>query len=137
MDVDANHLAWIEAKRRVVRLVLALEASWLEKGTLPESLDSLVGPYFDRLPMDPVTGKPFHYMPRGLPFPSVALTYNYDWQEVPAGTPLLASSNFDVALSTRGVYDEFNYYPSRPEKNIEWSTTWQATRLLPLPPPGI
>jgi hypothetical protein len=138
LAVDGRERAWIESQRRVVRLLLALEARRLEKGTLPESLDALVGPYLDRLPMDPATGKPFRYLPAGLPFPLLALTYQYhdDWQAVPAGTPLVASSSFDLALGKGTLNDEFRYRGQSLDETTAATSQWRATRLLSLPRPG-
>jgi len=54
-------------------LLLALEAYRLERGELPQSLDDLVGPYFDALPRDPYSGYAFSYFPAGLPAPATPL----------------------------------------------------------------
>ncbi len=59
--------AAIETERRAVRVILALEAWKLQHGSLPKTLDELVGPCLDQLPNDPYTGKPFLYFPEGLP----------------------------------------------------------------------
>ncbi len=58
--------AAIETQRRAVRIILALEAWKLQHGSLPKTLDELVGPCLDRLPTDPYTGEPFLYFPDGL-----------------------------------------------------------------------
>ena len=55
------------AKSRAVQIMLALEAWKLEHGKFPDSLDSLVGKYFEKLPVDPISGNPFRYFPEGLP----------------------------------------------------------------------
>jgi hypothetical protein len=57
------------ARRREVRLVLAIEASKLKNGHLPKTLAELVGPYLKDVPHDPYTGEPFRYFPEGLPLP--------------------------------------------------------------------
>ena len=46
---------------------LALKIYRCEKGEYPETLDALVPGILDRLPCDPLTGKPFDYrkMPKG------------------------------------------------------------------------
>jgi hypothetical protein len=54
------------ACRRAIIVTLALEAWKLRHGSLPKSLDELVGPCLDRLPVDPSTGKPFDYYPKGI-----------------------------------------------------------------------
>lgn len=51
---------------RGTRILVAL-ADWRrEHGELPDSLDVLIGPYFPRLPVDPVTGEAFLYFPHGI-----------------------------------------------------------------------
>ncbi|HEY2839649.1 MAG TPA: hypothetical protein VGJ26_10890, partial [Pirellulales bacterium] len=56
--------AWSVA---ATRILLALTAWRLEHGKLPETLDELVGPYFERLPRDPFTGAGFIYLRSGAP----------------------------------------------------------------------
>jgi hypothetical protein len=55
--------------RRGVQLVLALEAWKLKHGSLPKTLDELVGHGLERLPVDPHTGKPFLYFREGTDCP--------------------------------------------------------------------
>jgi hypothetical protein len=57
------------AARRAVRVVLALEAWKLKHGSLPMTLDALVGHGLDRLPADPYSGEPFQYFRDGLKIP--------------------------------------------------------------------
>jgi hypothetical protein len=58
------------AAQRAVRIVLALEAWRLKHGdSLPKKLDELVGRGIDRLPVDPYSGKPYHYFRNGLKIP--------------------------------------------------------------------
>ncbi|MGB7736470.1 MAG: hypothetical protein WBL72_22530 [Thermoguttaceae bacterium] len=57
------------AARRAVRVVLALEAWKLKHGSLPKTLDELVGHGLDRLPVDPYSGVPFQYFRDGLKIP--------------------------------------------------------------------
>jgi hypothetical protein len=59
----------VETSRRATRLLLALEAWKLQHGALPKSLDELVGPCLDRLPVDPYAGKPFRYFRDGFKTP--------------------------------------------------------------------
>ena len=59
----------IVASRRGVRLSLLLEAWKLRHGSLPKTLDELVGPDLDRLPIDPYTGAPFRYVRDGVGIP--------------------------------------------------------------------
>ncbi len=63
------HYTALETSRRAVRLLLALEAWKLEHSSLPETLDELVGPCLDRLPVDAYSGRPFRYFRDGLELP--------------------------------------------------------------------
>lgn len=63
-----------ETRHRSLRLILALKGWQAEHGDLPETLDALVDDYFDRLPLDPRSGKPFEYIPRGYDVP-----VRFDW----------------------------------------------------------
>ena len=58
--------AAIETERRAVRIILVLEAWKLRHGSLPKTLDELIGSGLDRLPTDPYTGKSFLYFPEGV-----------------------------------------------------------------------
>jgi hypothetical protein len=55
-----------ENHRRAVRILLALQAWKLDKGTYPKTLDELVGPYLKSLPNDPYCAQPYLYYPEGL-----------------------------------------------------------------------
>jgi hypothetical protein len=57
----------IETARRATRLLLAIEAWKIQHGSLPKTLDQLVGPCLDRLPADPYSGVSFRYFRGGLP----------------------------------------------------------------------
>ena len=76
----------------------------------------LTGPgpdhYFRELPIDPTTGKPFRYFPKGLPFPVESLVYfRPDREYVAANTPLVAGSSVDLNLGGgRPVYDQYRNY---------------------------
>jgi hypothetical protein len=58
-----------EARRRALRVILALKAWQHVHGDLPKTLDVLVGDYFERLPLDPQSATPFGYAPRGFETP--------------------------------------------------------------------
>ncbi len=66
---DRTQLNWVDGamNRNIARLLLALQAWRLEHGQLPESLQELVGVYFERLPRDPFSGEDFRYFPQGVP----------------------------------------------------------------------
>jgi hypothetical protein len=55
------------AEHRAALVALAMDAWKLEQGEYPPSLDALAGKYFDKLPADPFTGKPFRYFSQGFP----------------------------------------------------------------------
>ena len=59
----------IETARSATHVVLALQAWKLKHGSLPKSLDELVGSYLDRVPTDPYSGRPFRYFRDGLKIP--------------------------------------------------------------------
>ncbi|HBO45931.1 MAG TPA: hypothetical protein DD670_18820 [Planctomycetaceae bacterium] len=70
--LDVNTIGWLtenrideEMHRRALVLQLALAAWRREHGSLPKTLDELVGTYLDAVPVDPYTGKPFAYYPEG------------------------------------------------------------------------
>jgi hypothetical protein len=107
-----NSLFWVrtlqeefqaaETVRRATRLILALEAWKVQHGSLPKSLDQLVGPYLDRLPVDPYSGVPFHYLRGGLGIP---LTWQQPvWPlllsgfggKIPANTPFIWSTGTKI-----------------------------------------
>ncbi|NLF08692.1 MAG: hypothetical protein GX594_12050 [Pirellulaceae bacterium] len=91
--------AAIEAERRAVQIILAMEAWKLQHGSLPKTLDELVDTCLDRLPNDPYTGKPFLYFPEGVP---TAFTYYQSFGglgsdvEIPAGKPFIWSAGKGV-----------------------------------------
>ena len=102
--IPAPYLDWIvyEAdRRREVRLMLAIEASKLQHGRMPKTLDELVGPYLKDLPHDPYTGEPFRYFPEGLSGPSgLGLSRRQSpTVTLEAHTPFLWSAGTRVRLS--------------------------------------
>jgi hypothetical protein len=65
--------------RRAARLMVALVDWRREFGELPESLDALVGPYFQMPPLNPMVMQPFFYSSTGIP---IDLTIQYPNGEV-------------------------------------------------------
>jgi hypothetical protein len=136
-----NEASWIESDRRITRLVLALEAWRLEHGQLPENLELLAGPgsahYFRQLPVDPTTGKPFRYFPKGIPFPVESLVYlGRQREKVAANTPLVAGSSVELNLGgSRPFYDQYRSYSGWgwDTESTRARTSWLARRLQPLP----
>jgi hypothetical protein len=125
LDLMAGH----EVRRRIARLRLALAAWRAEHGELPETLDELVGKELDSLPVDPFTGRPFLYRPKGIPWPvqrrdapvdvtSAGVLYEYGMYEegVLGGTPLLWSAGPNLIYFPRGgqgeaAFEDYQYKP--------------------------
>jgi hypothetical protein len=106
----------VETARQAARLVLALDAWKLQHGSLPKSLDQLVGPYLNRLPVDPYSGAPFRYFREGLGIP---LTWNqplYGWDpaiakgEIPANVPFIWSTGAKVLWQPNGKKEDIHDY---------------------------
>lgn len=81
-----NERAEAAVWRRGLVATLALRAFQLDHGRWPTQWDELVGPYLDRVPVDPWNGLPFELRPQGYPF---ELKTHHG--HVPADTPLLVS----------------------------------------------
>jgi hypothetical protein len=63
--------------RRATHLVMALEAWKVDHhGELPEQLNELVGPYLDKLPLDPYTSRDFVYERNGISLPN---NFSQNW----------------------------------------------------------
>ncbi|MEQ9379922.1 MAG: hypothetical protein RJP95_03610, partial [Pirellulales bacterium] len=75
--------------QRNAALVLMALAGWHhEHGSLPDTLNDLVGTYFEHLPLDIHSGKPFGYRPQGFPTP---MRFGSPNSPIPAGWPLIWS----------------------------------------------
>jgi ABC-type transport system involved in multi-copper enzyme maturation permease subunit len=81
--------------RRATHLLMALEA-WKadHHGELPERLDQLVGPYLEKLPLDPFTSRDYVYEPRGVEPPDRS---RRNW---PFAKPFIWSPGVNVRPST-------------------------------------
>jgi len=142
---QARQLAAMETHRRAVCLLLALQAWKIEHGELPKTLDELVGPYLDRLPLDPYPGESFRYFPEGLPISITWLPWNASvvpWSSnkpevVKAGTPFIWSTGLAVRVSEPGKTDSDRYQIStgrntwrQPTSEYDvWASGWPF--LLP------
>lgn len=82
----ANERGEASAWRRGFLATLALRAFQLDHGRWPTQWDELIGPYLDRVPVDPWTGVPFDLRPQGYPFEVVT-----SHGRVPANVPLFTS----------------------------------------------
>jgi len=90
---------------RAAQLKLAIASYRREHGALPDHLNQLQGTYFAELPLDPCSGKPFVYLPQGVPKPRDDLEmaqsvghYGHRWMHgrIAAGVPCLWSSGLDL-----------------------------------------
>jgi hypothetical protein len=62
----SDRIVNLALRRRATLTTLALlEWRW-DHGTLPDSLDMLVGNYLEEIPIEPFFGRPFLYYPHGL-----------------------------------------------------------------------
>jgi hypothetical protein len=129
---------WMETRRRVVRLLMALEGWKVEHGELPGTLDDLVGPYLDRLPVNPCSGEPFRYFAEGLPMP-LKWTDRYQLtKEIEAGRPFVWSTGSQVRISRPDEDDVVSRYwiydcRSRLHEPTSEHDVWQSGWLFPLP----
>jgi len=131
--------------QRGTRLVLALQAYRLEHGSLPHSLDVLVGDYFEQLPVDPYTGESFGYYPNGLAVETEVYPDSVAVEPVetlPAGTPFVWSAaghqpgqyqfvrdpNHPLAQQARAEYF------SRPKHYRYEEGVWPIGWPFPIPP---
>ena len=89
----------METRRRAVRLLLALEAWKLKHGSLPETLDELVGPYLDHLPVDPYAGAPFRYVRDGVKIPLHCSPPDTANEKIAANVPFLWSTGARIAFT--------------------------------------
>jgi ABC-2 family transporter protein len=114
----ANRLAWFEADRRATIIILAIEEYRLDHSELPRSLDQLKSEYLNNVPLDPYSGCPFVYFPKGIAVPPLAVdsyftemgsytNYSKDWWRsqyrsppVVPGVPGIWSTGAGVRVST-------------------------------------
>jgi hypothetical protein len=146
MWVDYTPFAWSwqavhtsvangETERRATQILLALEGWKIEHGQLPDSLDKLVGPYFDALPNDPFTGKPFRYFPNGVPIPLA----RHNWlspvgeSAVAPNTPFVWSAGWD--LSEVGDELRDRRYPIGPRPIVSGYDIYQRAWIFVVPNP--
>ena len=92
-----------ETSRRAIQLILALEAWKLQHGSLPKTLDELVGPCLDRLPIDPCSGEPFRYFREGIPGPLPPAKFEWPYvnvttssRDMPPHSPFFWSIGLDI-----------------------------------------
>ena len=140
----------MQTARAAVRLILTLKAWKLEHGSLPKTLDELVGPYLKELPIDPYSYEPFRYFRNGIESP---LYWGQPWmpgwpqqsaqsgQTLAANTPFIWSTGDEVYVNSyttdngllekyniwiRNPYEESRFRSSRPAKSEHeiWESGW-------------
>jgi hypothetical protein len=141
----------METQRRAVLILLATQAWKTEHGELPPTLDSLVGPYLDRLPLDPYSGEPFRYFREGVP---VSLQIRQRWASslfltakadqdgnilLPANSPFLWSASSWIRVSPSETNLQARYsireWPqlNRPRAPSSEIDLWQNGWVFPVP----
>lgn len=143
-----GHETWglmtVVTGRRGVRLQLALAAWKLEHGEVPESLDALVGPYFDKVPTDPYAVEPFRYFPKGVPTPvtrdvgspykeKVEVIVEADQPFVWCAEPSVVVDRGEKRVLAKYRYrlDKHEFYHARTEDEV-----WRWGRAFPVPEPN-
>jgi hypothetical protein len=127
------------AEYRAAMLSMALAAWKLEHGAYPDSLDVLVGEYFEKLPIDPYTGKPFHYLAKGRPtdVKNVAAWGRYGSRVyLPANTAFLWSPGENVLDGDpvkSGGLQYRNYVGDGWSHTRNEDEAWSRVHLFPLP----
>lgn len=99
---------------------LALRAFQLDHARWPTQWDELIGPYLDRVPVDPWTGLTFELRPQGYPF-----EIETRGGRIPAHTPLFVSG---------GQHDQRFVPVVRPPVDGATSTTTEWVSISPLQP---
>jgi hypothetical protein len=121
--------------RHAARIRMALVDWRREHGSLPESLDALVGSYFEKLPSDPWTERPFDYWPQGVPFDVTEPIANEQRRVVLAeGTPFLWSSGRERITVHRAPDGSREYSYARTP--IDEAEALARGLLFPIPPPA-
>jgi hypothetical protein len=90
--------AEMENRRRATRIVLALQAWKLEHGEYPKTLDELVGPYFEHLPIDPYSGESYQYFPEGVKDWIPAPGMNFELLSPGKGNPFIWSTSPEIQI---------------------------------------
>lgn len=128
---------------RGTQILIAL-ADWRrEHGALPDSLESLVGPHFNRLPVDPITGQAFLYFPQGIPEeigPPRFAGFVADESELPvllpAGRPFLWSAGASRTVTLRRTGADQWEFRNTFDEVVTQSEGLALGRLMPVPLPG-
>jgi hypothetical protein len=98
-----------ETTRRATHIIMAIEAWKLDhQGELPQHLSQLVGPYLDKLPLDPYSGEPFHYVRQGMALPA-----KLSGEGSASGWPLMPGKPFLWSVG------EWVWIEIRPDGNVD------------------
>jgi len=124
-----------ETERRATQVLLALEGWKIEHGRLPASLDKLVGPYFDALPNDPFTGRPFRYFPNGVPIQLARHNSFNPVREsaVARDTPFIWSAGWELSEVANELRDR--RYPMGHRPIVSGDDIYQRAWIFVIPGP--
>jgi hypothetical protein len=89
----------MENRRRATRIVMALQAWKLDRGSLPKQLDELVGPYLNTLPIDPYCTEPYQYYPDGLKTWMPGEGMNFELLSPGKDKPFIWSTSADIEVN--------------------------------------
>ncbi len=143
----------IETARRAAHVVLALQAWKLKHGSLPKSLDELVGPYLDDVSIDPYSYGPFRYFRDGLKIPLHWSQPLFGWSarfaedDIPANEPFIWSAGPKISVQTPTTKDDIfsqylvrSYWPYATPRFRSWShkanseyNIWEEGWPFPIP----
>ncbi len=127
---------------RATRLVMALEAWKVDHGgELPERLSQLVGPYLDKLPLDPYTNRDFVYSRKGIALPDSflrdsprPLSKPFIWSTGENVRPVYpASSEVRIRDWIRNPFDEIEIKEGGWRKAKDEFDIWISGRLFEIP----
>ena len=105
-------LARMEDLRRTTRVMLAIEAWKLEHGRLPDSLDDVVGKDLSGTAVNPISKRPFGYLPHGVPM---------EMDGIPAGTPFIWSPDSAADRPHGRLMLDGSTQGTEKKARLEWS----------------
>jgi hypothetical protein len=121
----------MENCRRAVRIVLALQAWKLEHGEYPKTLDELVGPYFEKLPLDPYSAQPYRYYPKGVKDWIPAPGMNFELLSPGKDRPFIWSTGPEIhKLTNFNVYEIYEMSNRYDSNNIRARGFWRSATSL-------
>jgi hypothetical protein len=120
LRIAAHGAALSEALRRMAAIALAARAYQLARGELPATLEALAPTFMDELPADPMTDKPFGYLPKAK-WPrlySVGLDRQDNGGKCDTAKDPVGQEGHDLCFFLAGVPDE--------PQPADAATTWPA-----------